>query len=55
MPRFDCFDAASQGKIETFMRRAASSGTTKEPAFQWFTTVPFGMNCRRHGGLVPPG
>jgi TRAP-type mannitol/chloroaromatic compound transport system substrate-binding protein len=43
MPAFDCFDAASQGKVEMF-----SAGSifwdTKDPAFQWFTTVPFGMN-----------
>jgi TRAP-type mannitol/chloroaromatic compound transport system substrate-binding protein len=43
MPAFDCFDAASQGKIEMF-----SAGSIfwdrKDPAFQWFTTVPFGMN-----------
>jgi TRAP-type mannitol/chloroaromatic compound transport system substrate-binding protein len=43
MPPFDCFDAASQGKVEMF-----SAGSifwdTKDPAFQWFTTVPFGMN-----------
>jgi TRAP-type mannitol/chloroaromatic compound transport system substrate-binding protein len=44
MPAFDIFDAASQGRIEMF-----SAGSifwdTKDPAFQWFTTVPFGMNC----------
>jgi len=43
MPAFDCFDAAAQGKVEMF-----SAGSifwdAKEPAFQWFTTVPFGMN-----------
>jgi TRAP-type mannitol/chloroaromatic compound transport system substrate-binding protein len=43
MGPFEVFDAASQGKIEMF-----SAGSifwdTKDPAFQWFTTVPFGMN-----------
>lgn len=43
MGAFECFDAASQGKIEAF-----SAGSlfwdTRDPAFQWFTTVPFGMN-----------
>ncbi|HTI54406.1 MAG TPA: TRAP transporter substrate-binding protein [Verrucomicrobiae bacterium] len=43
MQPFECFDAASQGKIEAFM------GTTqywpdKEPALEWFATIPFGMN-----------
>jgi TRAP-type mannitol/chloroaromatic compound transport system substrate-binding protein len=44
MPAFDCFDAASQGKIEAF-HAASIFWDKKEPAFQWFTTVPFGMNC----------
>src|SRR5262245_25130579 len=43
MGPFECFDAASQGKIESF-----SSGAifwdAKDPAVQWFSTVPFGMN-----------
>jgi TRAP-type mannitol/chloroaromatic compound transport system substrate-binding protein len=43
MGAFECFDAASQGRIEAF-----SAGSifwdAKDPAFQWFTTVPFGMN-----------
>jgi TRAP-type mannitol/chloroaromatic compound transport system substrate-binding protein len=43
MQPFECFDAASQGRIEAFM------GTTqywndKEPALEWFATIPFGMN-----------
>jgi TRAP-type mannitol/chloroaromatic compound transport system substrate-binding protein len=43
MDPYGCFDAASQGTIEVFM---ASSWTwaTKEPAFSWFGTIPFGMN-----------
>jgi TRAP-type mannitol/chloroaromatic compound transport system substrate-binding protein len=44
MPPFGCFEAASQGTIEAFM---ASSyyWTAKEPAVEWFTAVPFGMNA----------
>jgi len=38
-----CFEAASEGKIEAFMA-AAYYWTAKEPAFEWFTTIPFGMN-----------
>jgi TRAP-type mannitol/chloroaromatic compound transport system substrate-binding protein len=43
MPPFACFDATSQGTIEAFY---ASSyyWTAKEPALEWFSTVPFGMN-----------
>jgi TRAP-type mannitol/chloroaromatic compound transport system substrate-binding protein len=43
MQPFECFDACSKGTIESFM---ASSyyWTAKEPALDWFTTVPFGMN-----------
>ena len=43
MPQFGCFDAASQGTIEAFMA-SAYYWTAKEPAVEWFTTVPFGMN-----------
>jgi len=43
MPPFACFDATSQGTVEAFM---ASSyyWTAKEPAVEWFSTIPFGMN-----------
>ena len=43
MPAFACFDATSKGTIESF---TASSyyWTAKEPALEWFTTIPFGMN-----------
>jgi len=44
MEPFDCFDATSQGKIEAF-HAGALFWDAKEPAAQWFTTVPFGMNC----------
>jgi TRAP-type mannitol/chloroaromatic compound transport system substrate-binding protein len=43
MPAFDCFDAASQGRVEMFCA-ASIFWDTNDPAFQWFTTVPFGMN-----------
>jgi TRAP-type mannitol/chloroaromatic compound transport system substrate-binding protein len=43
MGPFECFDATSQGKIEMFMG-PASYWVDKEPAFEWFTTIPFGMN-----------
>jgi TRAP-type mannitol/chloroaromatic compound transport system substrate-binding protein len=43
MQPFDCFDAASQGKIEAFMG-PGQYWTAKEPALEWFTTSPFGMN-----------
>jgi TRAP-type mannitol/chloroaromatic compound transport system substrate-binding protein len=43
MPAFDCFPAASQGTIESFMA-APSYWASKEPAIEWFQTVPFGMN-----------
>jgi len=43
MAPFECFDAASKGTVEAFM---ASSyyWTDREPAAEWFTTIPFGMN-----------
>ena len=43
MQPFECFDAASQGKIEAFMG-APSYWWEKEPAIEWFNTVPFRMN-----------
>jgi TRAP-type mannitol/chloroaromatic compound transport system substrate-binding protein len=43
MPPLDCFEAASKGTIEAFMGASYYWGA-KEPALQWFTTVPFGMN-----------
>jgi TRAP-type mannitol/chloroaromatic compound transport system substrate-binding protein len=44
MPPLACFDAASHGTIEAFMG-APYFWPAKEPAVQWFSTVPFGMNC----------
>ena len=43
MPAFECFPAASQGTIEAFMG-TPSYWASKEPAIEWFQTVPFGMN-----------
>ena len=52
MQPFECFDAASQGKIDAFMansyywtdRKYRQHGPEEEPAVEWFSTVPFGMN-----------
>jgi len=43
MAPLDCFDATSKGTIEAYMA-SAYYWTAKEPAVEWFTTVPFGMN-----------
>jgi TRAP-type mannitol/chloroaromatic compound transport system substrate-binding protein len=43
MPSFECFDATSQGKIEAFMG-SGQYWSNREPAIEWFTTIPFGMN-----------
>jgi len=43
MPPLACFDAASQGTIEAFMA-VTQYWVEKEPALEWFTTIPFGMN-----------
>jgi TRAP-type mannitol/chloroaromatic compound transport system substrate-binding protein len=44
MQPFECFDAVSQGKIEAFMA-SPQYWKDKEPALEWFATIPFGMNC----------
>jgi TRAP-type mannitol/chloroaromatic compound transport system substrate-binding protein len=45
MPPFECFDAASKGTdIQAFMA-APFYWAQKEPAIQWFHTIPFGMNA----------
>ncbi len=44
MPPLDCFDAASRGTIEAYMA-AGTYWAAKEPAIEWFNTVPFGMNA----------
>jgi TRAP-type mannitol/chloroaromatic compound transport system substrate-binding protein len=43
MPLFACFDATSQGTIEAFMG-SGQYWIDREPALEWFTTIPFGMN-----------
>jgi TRAP-type mannitol/chloroaromatic compound transport system substrate-binding protein len=43
MGSFECFEAASKGTIEAFMG-GSYYWTDKEPAVDWFSTVPFGMN-----------
>jgi TRAP-type mannitol/chloroaromatic compound transport system substrate-binding protein len=42
MPPLNCFDAVSQGTIEAFMG-ASYYWVEKDPAVQWFATVPYGM------------
>jgi TRAP-type mannitol/chloroaromatic compound transport system substrate-binding protein len=44
MQPFECFEATSRGTIEAFMA-SAYYWTAKEPAVEWFTTIPFGMNA----------
>jgi TRAP-type mannitol/chloroaromatic compound transport system substrate-binding protein len=41
---FECFEAASRGTIEAFMA-APFYWAQREPAIQWFHTIPFGMNA----------
>jgi TRAP-type mannitol/chloroaromatic compound transport system substrate-binding protein len=43
MPPFDCFDAAAKGTIEAFGAHS-SYWASREPALEWFMTVPFGMD-----------
>jgi TRAP-type mannitol/chloroaromatic compound transport system substrate-binding protein len=43
MPSFECFDGASRGKIEAYMG-SGQYWSNQEPAIEWFTTIPFGMN-----------
>src|SRR5262245_6250011 len=44
MPPFECFDAASKGTdIQAFMG-SPQYWSGKEPAIEWFSTIPFGMN-----------
>ena len=43
MAPLDCFDAASKGTIQAFMATPYYWGA-REPAFEWFATIPFGMN-----------
>jgi TRAP-type mannitol/chloroaromatic compound transport system substrate-binding protein len=43
MKPFECFDAASKGTIEAFIG-SPQYWKDKEPAIEWFATIPFGMN-----------
>ena len=43
MQAFECFDGASQGKVEAYMG-TGQYWATKDAAFEWFATIPFGMN-----------
>ena len=43
MGPFECFDATSKGTIEAFMA-SPQYWTHKDPAMEWFGTIPFGMN-----------
>jgi TRAP-type mannitol/chloroaromatic compound transport system substrate-binding protein len=54
MKAFECFDATSQGTIEAFMG-ASYYWTEQEPAVEWFTTVPFGMNAEGMGAWYTYG
>ena len=43
VPPLECFDAASKGTVEAYMA-SSSYWTAKDPAIEWFVTIPFGMN-----------
>ena len=43
MGPFDCFDATTKGTIEAFMG-SPQYWKDREPAIEWFATIPFGMN-----------
>ncbi len=45
MPATGVFDACAQGTVEAF-NGGAYYWAGKESAFQWFTSVPFGMNAQ---------
>jgi TRAP-type mannitol/chloroaromatic compound transport system substrate-binding protein len=43
MQPLECFEAASRGSIEAFMG-TATYWADREPATEWFATIPFGMS-----------
>ncbi|HEX9418203.1 MAG TPA: ABC transporter substrate-binding protein [Methylomirabilota bacterium] len=43
MQPLDCFDGTSKGTVEAFMG-TPTYWAEKEPAIEWFATIPFGMN-----------
>src|SRR5574342_826532 len=44
MQPFECFVAASEGKIEAYLGTAQYL-RDREPGIEWFATIPFGMNA----------
>jgi TRAP-type mannitol/chloroaromatic compound transport system substrate-binding protein len=45
MQPFECFEATSKGTIQAFMGVTSYwLAQSKEPAIEWFQTVPFGLN-----------
>src|SRR5262245_3665712 len=54
LPAFACFDAASEGKIDAFFG-SPQYWRDKEPALEWFGTIPFGMNCQGMAAGFYPG
>jgi TRAP-type mannitol/chloroaromatic compound transport system substrate-binding protein len=45
MPPFECFDATSKGTIQAFMGVSSYwAAPAREPAFEWFMSVPFGID-----------
>ena len=43
MQPFECFEATSKGTIEAYMG-SPQYWRDREPAIEWFATIPFGMN-----------
>lgn len=54
MPALENFDAARQGTIEAG-HSAAYYWAGKEPATQWFTAVPFGLNAQGTSAWITSG
>src|SRR4029450_3174208 len=44
MKAFECFDETSKGTIECFMGTASYWAPERDPALQWFMSIPFGMD-----------
>jgi TRAP-type mannitol/chloroaromatic compound transport system substrate-binding protein len=54
MQAFECFDATAKGTIEGFMA-AAAYWARKEPAAEWFMSIPFGMDPQGMGAWYYQG
>ena len=54
MPAFDCFDGVAKGTVESLMGTPTYWGS-KDPAFVWFATIPFGMNPEGMTAWFYPG